>query len=198
MHKLSVVSAAALALMTGACNLAPPVGSASADVSARFPGKTGGEVSADIAWRKFFTDPRLRKLVETALANNRDLRIAALNVEQARAQYGISRAELFPAVSGSVSAERQRSMGQNNMPAMESDRYDVRVGMVSYELDLFGKIRNRNQAALNNTSPPMPPASPPRSRSSPRSPTNTCPSAPCRSKSTSRSRPSKASTPPMT
>jgi multidrug efflux system outer membrane protein len=148
MHKLSVVSAAALSLMTSACNLAPQLGTTSSGVSARFPGKTGGEVSADIAWQKFFTDPRLRKLVETALANNRDLRIAALNVEQARAQYGISRAELFPAVSGSVSAERQRSMGQNDMPAMESDRYDVKVGMVSYELDLFGKVRNRNQAAL--------------------------------------------------
>jgi outer membrane protein, multidrug efflux system len=173
MHKLSVVSAAVLSLMTGACNLAPQLGTTSSGVSARFPGKTGGEVSADIAWQKFFTDPRLRKLVETALANNRDLRIAALNVEQARAQYGISRAELFPSVSGTVSAERQRSMGQNNMPAMESDRYDVKVGMVSYELDLFGKVRNRNQAALEQY-------------------------APCRSKSTSRSRPSKASTPPTT
>ena len=149
MHKLSL-SAIALGLMTSACNLAPPLGSTSADVSARFPGKAGGEVSADIAWQKFFTDPRLRKLVATALANNRDLRIAALNVEQARAQYGISRAELFPSVGGTVSAERQRSLGQNGGSSTEEDRFDVKVGMVSYELDLFGKIRNRNQSALED------------------------------------------------
>src|SRR6187431_1931709 len=123
------------AFLSSACSFVPPLGKIDSPVSSRFPGKTGGTVSADIAWQKFFTDPRLRKLVETALANNRDLRIAALNVEQARAQYGISRAELFPSVSGSVSGERQRSMGQNDMPARETDRYDVRVGMVSYELD---------------------------------------------------------------
>ncbi|MES2921733.1 MAG: efflux transporter outer membrane subunit [Verrucomicrobiota bacterium] len=140
----------ALVFLASACNLTPPLGSTSANVSARFPGKTGGEVSADIAWQKFFTDPRLRKLVETALANNRDLRIAALNVEQARAQYGISRAELFPSIGGTVTAERQRSMGQDGRPAMESDRYDVKVGMVSYELDLFGKIRSRNKAVLED------------------------------------------------
>jgi multidrug efflux system outer membrane protein len=146
----SSVSILVLALMTGGCNLTPPLGSTSADVSAHFPGKTGGVVSADIAWQKFFTDPRLRKLVETALANNRDLRIAALNVEQARAQYGISRAELFPSVGATVSSQHQRALWLNGGGAMESNRYDVKVGMVSYELDLFGKIRSRNQAILED------------------------------------------------
>src|SRR6187431_1393639 len=87
------------AFLSSACSFVPPLGKIDSPVSSRFPGKTGGTVSADIAWQKFFADPRLRKLVETSLANNRDLRIATLNVEQARAQYGISRADLFPPIA---------------------------------------------------------------------------------------------------
>ncbi len=149
----SSLSTLALGFLTSACSLIPPLDPVSSTVPARFPGKSGGEVSADIAWQKFFTDPRLRKLVETSLANNRDLRIAALNVEQARAQYGISRADLFPSIAATASGERQRSLGMSGGGGgsggnTESDRFDFKVGMVSYELDLFGKIRSMNQSAL--------------------------------------------------
>src|ERR1044071_878326 len=68
-------------------------------------------VAADIDWRDFFDDPRLQKLIETALANNRDLRVAALRVEEARAQYRIQRAELFPGIEGHASYTRQRFSG---------------------------------------------------------------------------------------
>ncbi|MES2437693.1 MAG: efflux transporter outer membrane subunit [Verrucomicrobiota bacterium] len=148
----SSVSILALSLLTGACSFVPPLDTISSPVSARFPGKTAGDVPADIAWQKFFTDPRLRKLVETALANNRDLRVAALNVEQARAQYGISRSELFPAINLSASGERQRSMGSGASGGMasESSNYDVSVGLVSYELDLFGRVRSLNSSALES------------------------------------------------
>ncbi|MEO8615058.1 MAG: efflux transporter outer membrane subunit [Luteolibacter sp.] len=146
----SSVTTLAVALLSGACSLVPSLDPVSAPVSARFPGKTGGEVSADIAWQKFFTDPRLRKLVEAALANNRDLRIATLNVEQSRAQYSISRSELFPSTGGFASSERKRGLGQpgSNSSAMVSGSYEVSVGLVSYELDLFGRVRSLNSAAL--------------------------------------------------
>lgn len=144
----SSVSTLAVALFCGACSLTPPLGSVASPVAARFPGNTAGTVSADIAWQKFFADPRLRKLVETSLANNRDLRLAALNVEQARAQYGISRSELFPTVNGFAAAERSRSRGSSANSATESSSYDVSVGLVSYELDLFGRVRSLNSAAL--------------------------------------------------
>ncbi len=138
-----------LALLTAGCTLIPSLDPIASPVSARFPGKTGGVVSPDIAWQKFFTDPRLRKLVETSLANNRDLRIAALNVEQSRAQYGISRSELFPAIGISARGERRRGLGERGGGGSGlSGNYDVSVDLVSYELDLFGKVRSMNQSAL--------------------------------------------------
>ncbi len=144
------MSILALAFLSGACSLIPALDPVASPVSARFPGKTGGEISADIAWQKFFTDPRLRKLVETSLANNRDLRIAALNVEQSRAQYAISRSDLFPSINATGIPQRQRGLGAPGAGggAIESGSYTVSVGLVSYELDLFGKVRSMNAAAL--------------------------------------------------
>ena len=148
----SLFSMLALSLLTSACNFTPLLNPISSPVSARFPGKTGGEVSADIGWQKFFTDPRLRKLVEVSLANNRDLRAATLNVEQSRAQYGISRSDLFPTLQLSASGQRQRSLGSavSGSRAFESTNYDVSVGLVSYELDLFGRVRSLNNSALQS------------------------------------------------
>ena len=146
----SFVTTLVVALLTGACSLVPRLDPVSASVSAKFPGKTVGAVSADIAWQKFFTDPRLRKLVEASLANNRDLRIATLNVEQARAQYSISRSELFPSTNALASSERKRGLGQpgSSSSSLISGSYEVSVGLVSYELDLFGRVRSLNSAAL--------------------------------------------------
>ncbi len=145
----SSITALLLPVLTGACSLIPPLDPAAPNVPAKFPGKTAGEVPADIAWQKFFTDPRLRKIVETALANNRDLRIATLNVEQSRAQYAISRSELFPPINITGSAERKRGLGApGSSGAIQSDSYNVSVGLVSYELDLFGRVRSMNNAAL--------------------------------------------------
>lgn len=149
MHKLSI-STVSLALLTASCSFIPQLETVSAPVSGKFPGKGGGEVPADISWQKFFSDPRLRKLVETSLANNRDLRVAALNVEQARAQYGISRSELFPTLNLSASGERMRSASGTTGRGSESRAYDVKVGLVSYELDLFGRVRSLNSSALES------------------------------------------------
>lgn len=148
----SFVSPIMLAALSASCSLVPPLDPVTSPVSAKFPGKTGGEVSAHIAWQKFFTDPRLRKLVETALANNRDLLIAALNVEQSRAQYGISRSELFPTLNLSASGGRSRTLGSDASGggATEFSNYGVKVGLVSYELDLFGRIHSLNGAALES------------------------------------------------
>lgn len=146
------ISAAILALpiLSGSCSFIPPLEAVNSPVPAKFPGNAGGEVSPDIGWEKFFTDPRLRKLVQTSLENNRNLRIATLNVEQSRAQYAISRSDLFPTISGTGLAERRRGLGDpgSSGPTTESGTYEVSVGLVSYELDLFGKVRSMNSSAL--------------------------------------------------
>ena len=128
-------------LLLAGCSLAPGYERPEAPVAGRWP--TGDSAAATaIDWKSFFGDPRLKKLIDLALANNRDVRVAALNVEQVRAQYRIQRSELFPSVGLGASATRQRTAG------VELSHYDVQVGVVSYELDLFGRVRSLNRAAL--------------------------------------------------
>ncbi|WP_193215072.1 TolC family protein, partial [Luteolibacter marinus] len=94
------------------CSLDPALDKPGAEVvPVSFAGNRGGSVSADLEWRSFFTDPRLRKLIDLALDNNRDLRVAALNVEQARARYGISRSALAPSIDLSATGSRRRTPG---------------------------------------------------------------------------------------
>jgi len=135
------------------CSLEPSLDKPGVEVvPVSFSGDGGGSASAALQWRSFFTDPRLKKLVGIALENNRDLRVAALNVEQSRAQYGISRSALFPALDLSATGSRRRTPGSTATggTAVESRNFDVSVGLVSYELDLFGRVRSLNQAALEN------------------------------------------------
>ena len=95
------------AMALGGCvNLAPQYERPEAPVSEQWLPAANlpkGKVGADIKWQHFFTDRRLAQLQQLALANNRDLRLASLNVEKARAQYRIKRADLFPTVDASVS-----------------------------------------------------------------------------------------------
>lgn len=99
--------------------------------------------AADIGWRDFFIDPNLEELITRALDNNRDLRVAVLNVERARAQYRIRRADRLPSVG--VNGTMTRTGGDNVSP---SNEFAASVGVVDFELDLFGRVRNLSQAAL--------------------------------------------------
>ncbi len=109
----------------------------------------GAAAAADVGWRDFFVDERLEQLVALALQNNRDLRLAVLDVERARALHDIQRAERVPWVDGSASALRQRLSGSETGgdPATVS-AYNLQVGVTSYELDLFGRVRSLSHAAL--------------------------------------------------
>ncbi|ANI14783.1 transporter [Pseudomonas citronellolis] len=139
-----------LALLLGGCvNLAPDYQRPAAPVAAQWPGAApAGASQADVDWREFFVDACLRDTVARALANNRDLRVAALNVEYQRAQYRIQRAELFPAVSASAEGTRQRALSDGTTAV--SSQYSVGLGVSSYELDLFGRLRNLKDAALED------------------------------------------------
>jgi len=102
--------------------------------------------AGDIGWRDFLRDARLQRLVEIALANNRDLRVAVLNVEQVRAQYRIQRAALFPQVGGFADASRVHTPA-GIAKAGTSQTYEVGVS-ASWEIDFFGRVKSLGDAAL--------------------------------------------------
>ena len=144
-----------IGLVTG-CSLAPEYSRPAAPVPAAWPAGAAygdaqtGTAASNITWREFFTDARLQQVIETALNRNRDLRLAALNVERARAFYGIQRAELYPAVSalGSGSKARIPADLASNGQATTSERYDVNLGVAAWEIDFFGRIRSLKDQAL--------------------------------------------------
>ena len=149
-----VVALAASAL--GACSMIPVFERPAAPVPASFPQAQPTEASAvapladTIAWRDYFADERLRNVIALALDNNRDLRVAALNIERARAQYGIQRADLFPsiAVSGGQSAQRVPGDLSATRQADINRQYSANLGFASYELDFFGRVRSLEEQAL--------------------------------------------------
>jgi len=108
--------------------------------------------AADIGWRDFFRDPRLQKLVELALVNNRDLRVAVERVEEARAQYGIQRGEQFPAIGAGIQGERQHLPAtmrpQGSGSSSISSTYQAGIGLTTFEIDLFGRLHSLSEAAL--------------------------------------------------
>ncbi len=150
-----VVALAATTL--GACTtLIPGFERPAAPVPASFPqaAPTAGSAVAppadSIAWRDYFADERLREVIALALDNNRDLRVAALNIERARAQYGIQRADLFPsiAVGGGQNAQRVPADLSATRQADINRQYSANLGFASYELDFFGRVRSLEEQAL--------------------------------------------------
>ncbi|OZI35067.1 RND transporter [Bordetella genomosp. 10] len=108
--------------------------------------------AADLPWRGFFTDARLQSLIEKALDNNRDLRAAVSRVEQARAAYGIQRSALFPQIEGDAQATRSRVPGDLNLTGrpVTASTYGLSVGLTTWELDLWGRVRSLKDAALQD------------------------------------------------
>src|SRR5690606_5040361 len=104
----------------------------------------------DLQWRMFFRDPALHQLVQLALENNRDLRVAALNVEAYRALYRIQRSELLPSVSANGSGTRQRLPADLSQTgeARTAGQYSATLGVNAWELDFFGRLRSLNEQAL--------------------------------------------------
>jgi multidrug efflux system outer membrane protein len=102
----------------------------------------GTSVVADIGWRDFFVDPRLQEVIARALANNRDLRVTVLNVERARALYRIERADRVPTIGATA------AMVRTGGDAPTTETFTAGVGITEFELDLFGRVRNLSQAAL--------------------------------------------------
>ena len=153
----SLISLAVTAFILGGCSLIPEYKQPAAPVAAQYPqgpayspAEAANVAAAEQGWRQFFHDPALQQLIQTALINNRDLRVAALNIDAYRAQYRIQRADLFPAVSATGSGSRQR-VPANLSTSGESgitSQYSATLGVSAYELDLFGRIRSLSEQAL--------------------------------------------------
>jgi multidrug efflux system outer membrane protein len=111
---------------------------------------TVAPTASELTWQEFFTDEKLQQVIGTGLTNNRDLRLAALNVELARALYGIQRDALFPAVNALGSASKQRASADLTQPGQPrtTERYDVNLGVLAWEIDFFGRIRSLKDRAL--------------------------------------------------
>jgi multidrug efflux system outer membrane protein len=161
---------AALAAAVGACTMEPHYSRPAPPVPAGWngtPATADAAAVADIGWRQFFPDPTLQRLIELALENNRDLRVAVLNVQAAQQQYRIQRADLFPTVAASGLEQVQKypagviatgaiggaasGGGGAAVPTRGGTTirfFEAGIGFTSYELDLFGKIRSLDHAAL--------------------------------------------------
>ncbi|TBU77148.1 efflux transporter outer membrane subunit [Phytopseudomonas daroniae] len=140
-----------LAVMLGGCSLAPTYQRPEAPVAGQWTAaSTAGTRADSLDWQTFIVDADLRRAVDTALSNNRSLRQALLDIEAARAQYRIQRADRLPSINANASGNRQRlpaDLSQTGRSEVASS-YQVGLGLAEYEVDLFGRVRNLSQSAL--------------------------------------------------
>lgn len=149
---------------TTACSMTPKLVPPLAPVPERYPdaGPAAGNGAADPLpeWRAMFAEPRLERLVALALADNRDLRIAALNAEAARAQVRVQRAQSLPGINADAGYTRQRQpagvagAGVGLTPGggatgFEFGQFTAQAALTSFEIDLFGRLHAMNEAAFH-------------------------------------------------
>ena len=150
----------AIVVSIAGCSLQPVYERPAAAVTATYPsgeaykaadGKSASTAppAVDTGWRDFMTDPRLQRLIEIGLANNRDLRVAALNVAQMQAQYRIQRAAQFPQIDGFADLASARTPASVSTTHSAVVRHDYSVGAsLGWELDFFGRLQSLKDQAL--------------------------------------------------
>jgi len=157
-RSIAILSLAGLCL-AGCTTMAPRYTRPDAPVTAGWPtgpaykssvAQAGDPEASDLKWNEFFVNPQLRKLITLALANNRDLRVSALNVEKSRAQYRIQRSDLLPTINANAGGSVQRLPAEvsGTGQSMISRNYSLNLGLSTYELDFFGRIRSLKGQAL--------------------------------------------------
>jgi hypothetical protein len=142
----------AAALWLAGCSQMPVYERPTAPVAQQWPASAGSatgasatpaQAAADLAWEGYFADPTLRQLIDTALAHNRDLRVAVLNIEQARAQLGLKQADLLPTVNGTVTGSRTPTASGGI-----ASTYTGGLLVTAYEIDFFGRVASLKEQAL--------------------------------------------------
>jgi len=151
-HVIKIAALTAIFILVSGCSLSPdyerpisPIPDTYSIVS-----DDVGKLSGSLPWREFFKDPTVQHLIELAIINNRNLRISLLNIEKTRAQYQIQRADLLPTINASAEANTQRfpSYYSGTGSSATSHEYAATLGFSAFELDLFGRIRNLSEQAL--------------------------------------------------
>ena len=135
------------------CSLIPTYQRPEAAVPASYPGNparpagqtTATTTAASVSWQAYFTDARLQELIGIALRNNRDLRVATLNIEQARATFQVQRAALYPVLGATVAGSRSEPSLLGTGVAVSNS---ISLGIAAWELDLFGRIGSLKDVAL--------------------------------------------------
>jgi len=138
--------------LVAGCTLAPHYERPQAPVAASYRADASGTArkAGELGWREFFTDPRLQVLIAAALENNRDLRTAALRIDEARALYNIQSADLLPNLNAQAAGASARLAASQSPTgaALVSRNYQVGLSLAAFELDFFGRVRSINDAAL--------------------------------------------------
>ncbi|MDO6506561.1 efflux transporter outer membrane subunit [Colwellia sp. 4_MG-2023] len=137
-------------VVLSACQMAPPREDIALPVPESYAVQSQQGDITDLHWQQFFTNEKLQKLIEQTLTHNKDIKLAALNVQQVRALYQIEDSALYPSLDIAASGTRQRlpSDLSSTGSAQISESYSATVGMTAYELDLWGKVRNQSDQAL--------------------------------------------------
>lgn len=148
--KLKALSLALSTLVLSACQMAPELEDIQLPVPDNYAVKSEQGNATDLKWQQFFVNNKLQSLIKQTLMHNKDIKLAALNVQQVRALYQIEDSALYPSIDFSASGTRQRlptdlsSTGRAGI----NESYSATVGMTAYELDLWGKVRNQSDQAL--------------------------------------------------
>lgn len=141
----------ALCAALAGCSLMPDYFRPAAPVATQWPaGADGVRQARETDWRAYFPDQRLQGLIAAALEHNRDLRIAVARIEEARALYGISRADALPNVNATLSGTHARTPAELSPTGRQTTvhQYSAGLSLLTFELDLWGRVRSLNAAAL--------------------------------------------------
>jgi len=149
--KFSRISAiVALAFAMSSCSLVPEYFRPAAPVPETYPGQPTNESVTEappLTWQSYFADADLQKLIEVGLEHNRDLKTAVLRMDEAKATYGIQKADRLPTIQGNLNYDRNRTVFSSSQ-AFEAELYKAGVGISDYEVDVFGRVKSLSQAAL--------------------------------------------------